>query len=317
MTLSDLSLRRPVLATVMSILIVVFGLIGYRYLGIREYPAIDPPTINVRASYTGASAEVVESQITEPLEKAVNSISGIRSISSQSALGSSSITLEFDLGADLERAANDVRDKVSQAQRSLPQDIDAPPVVSKADANSDPIMFIPIQSSTRSVMELSDYAENVLAEKLQTIPGVSEVRIFGEKRPSMRLWINPVKLVAHGATVQDIQNALNRENVDLPAGKLRGDATELTVKTFGRLQTEEDFNNMIVKQTPASGTGGGGGQTIRFRDLGEAVLGPENEDFGARRNNITNVSMALIPQPGANIIEITDEFYKRYEQIKK
>jgi multidrug efflux pump len=315
MTLSDLSLRRPVLATVMSILIVVFGLIGYRYLGIREYPAIDPPTINVRASYTGASAEVVESQITEPLEKAVNSIAGIRSISSQSALGSSSITLEFDLGADLERAANDVRDKVSQAQRSLPQDIDAPPVVSKADANSDPIMFIPIQSSTRSVMELSDYAENVLAEKLQTIPGVSEVRIFGEKRPSMRLWINPVKLVAHGVTVQDIQNALNRENVDLPAGKLRGDATELTVKTFGRLQTEEDFNNMIVKQTPASG--GGGGQTIRFRDLGEAVLGPENEDFGARRNNITNVSMALIPQPGANIIEITDEFYRRYEQIKK
>lgn len=316
MTLSDLSLRRPVLATVMSILIVVFGAIGYRYLGIREYPAIDPPTINVRTSYTGASAEVVESQITEPLEKAVNSISGIRTISSQSALGSSSITLEFDLGSDLERAANDVRDKVGQAQRSLPQDIDAPPVVSKADANSDPILFLPLQSSTRSVMELSDYAENVLAEKLQTIPGVSEVRIFGEKRPAMRLWIDPVKLTAHGVTVQDIQNALNRENVDLPAGKLRGDATELTVKTFGRLQTEEDFNNMIVKQVPGSVTGAGG-QTIRFRDLGEAVLGPENEDFGARRNNVTNVSLALIPQPGANLIEITDEFYRRYEQIKK
>lgn len=316
MTLSDLSLRRPVLATVMSILIVVFGAIGYRYLGIREYPAIDPPTINVRTSYTGASAEVVESQITEPLEKAVNSISGIRTISSQSALGSSSITLEFDLGADLERAANDVRDKVGQAQRSLPQDIDAPPVVSKADANSDPILFLPLQSSTRSVMELTDYAENVLAEKLQTIPGVSEVRIFGEKRPAMRLWIDPVKLTAHGVTVQDIQNALNRENVDLPAGKLRGDATELTVKTFGRLQTEEDFNDMIVKQVPGAVTGAAG-QTIRFRDLGQAVLGPENEDFGARRNNVTNISLALIPQPGANLIEITDEFYRRYEQIKK
>lgn len=316
MTLSDLSLRRPVLATVMSILIVVFGAIGYRYLGIREYPAIDPPTINVRTSYTGASAEVVESQITEPLEKAVNSISGIRTISSQSALGSSSITIEFDLGADLERAANDVRDKVSQAQRSLPQDIDAPPVVSKADANSDPILFLPLQSSTRSVMELTDYAENVLAEKLQTIPGVSEVRIFGEKRPAMRLWIDPVKLTAHGVTVQDIQNALNRENVDLPAGKLRGDATELTVKTFGRLQTEEDFNDMIVKQVPGAATGAAG-QTIRFRDLGQAVLGPENEDFGARRNNVTNISLALIPQPGANLIEITDEFYRRYEQIKK
>ena len=315
MNLSDLSLRRPVLATVMSILIIVFGLIGFRYLGVREYPAIDPPNISVRTSYTGANAEVVESQITEPLEKAVNSIAGIRSISSQSALGSSSITIEFDLGVDLERAANDVRDKVAQAQRSLPQDIDAPPVVNKADANSDPIVFIPIQSSTRSVMELSDYAENVLVEKLQTIPGVSEVRIFGQKRPAMRLWINPVRLAAHGLAVQDIQNALNRENVDLPAGKLRGDATELTVKTFGRLQTEEDFNNMIVRQVP--GAEGQSGQTIRFRDLGEAVLGPENDDFGARRNNVSNVSLALIPQPGANIIEITDEFNRRYAQIQK
>ena len=316
MNLSDLSLRRPVLATVMSILIVVFGAIGYRYLGVREYPAIDPPTINVRTSYTGANADVVESQITEPLEKAINSIAGIRSLSSQSALGSSSITVEFELGADLERAANDVRDKVSQAQRELPQDIDAPPVVTKSDANSDPIVFIPLQSSTRSIMELSDYAANVLVEKLQTIPGVSEVRIFGDKRPSMRLWIDPVKLVAHGLTVQDIQNALNRENVDLPAGKLRGDATELTVKTFGRLQTEEDFNNMIVKQSLAM-TGTGVGQTIRFRDLGEAVLGPENDEFGARRNNISNVSLALIPQPGANIIEIMDEFNRRYAQIQK
>lgn len=313
MNLSDLSLRRPVLATVMSILIVVFGAIGYTFLGVREYPAIDPPSITVRTSYTGANAEVVESQITEPLEKAVNSIEGIRSISSQSALGSSSITIEFDLGADLERAANDVRDKVAQAQRALPQDIDAPPVVSKADANSDPIMFIPIQSSTRSVMELSDYAANVLAEQLQTIPGVSEVRIFGDKRPAMRLWIDPVKLAAHNVTVQDIQNALNRENVDLPAGKLRGDATELTVKTFGRLLTEEDFNNMIVRQAPANQ----GGATIRFRDIGEAVLGPENEDFGARRNNVPNVSMALIPQPGANMIAIADEFEKRYAQIKR
>ena len=316
MTLSDLSLRRPVLATVMSILIIVFGAIGFRYLGVREYPAIDPPTISVRTSYTGANAEVIESQITEPLEKAVNSIAGIRTISSQSALGNSSITLEFDLSSDLERAANDVRDKVSQAQRSLPQDIDAPPVVSKADANSDPIVFIPLQSSTRNVMELTDYAENVLVEKLQTIPGVSEVRIFGEKRPAMRLWFDPAKLAAHGLTVQDIQNALNRENVDLPAGKIRGNTTELTVTTYGRLQTEEDFNNMILRQSPSADENGVG-QTIRLRDVGEAVLGPENDEFGARRNNITNVSLALIPQPGANIIEITDEFYRRYAQIQK
>ncbi|MFZ4635019.1 MAG: efflux RND transporter permease subunit [Saprospiraceae bacterium] len=309
MNIADISLQRPVLATVMSIFIVLFGAIGYRFLGVREYPAIDPPTITVRTSYTGASADVVESQITEPLEKAVNSVSGIRSINSQSALGGSTITVEFDLNADLERAANDVRDKVSQAVRNLPQDIDAPPVVSKADANSDPIMFVPLQSSSRNVMELSEYAENTLVEKLQTIPGVSEVRIFGDKRPAMRLWMDPAKLVAYNLTVQDVQEALNRENVELPAGKLRGDATELTVKTYGLLKSEEDFNNMLIRQTD--------GRTVRFRDVGEANLGPENEEFGARRNNVTNVSLAIIPQPGANLIEISDEFYKRYAQIQQ
>ncbi len=309
MSIADFSLRRPVFATVMSILIVFFGIIGYRYLGVREYPAIDPPVITVRTAYTGANADVVESQITEPLEKIINGIAGIRTISSQSALGSSTITVEFELGADLERAANDVRDKVSQAQRNLPQDIDAPPVVSKSDANSDPVMFLPLQSSTRSVMELSEYAENNLLEKIQTIPGVSQVQVFGDKRPAMRLWIDPARLTAHQLTVQDVQAALNRQNVELPGGKIRGNATELTVKTAGRLSTEDDFNNMIISQT--------NGQTVRFRDVGEAVLGPENEEFSARRNNITNVSLAIIPQPGANLIEIADEFYRRYEKIKK
>ena len=309
MNLSDLSLRRPVLATVMSILIVVFGVIGYRFLGVREYPAIDPPNITVRTNYTGANAEVIESQITEPLEKAINGIAGIRTISSTSALGASVITVEFELGADLERAANDVRDKVSQAVRSLPQDIDGPPVVQKADASGDPIIFVPLQSATRSLVDLSDYAENVLLEQFQTIPGVSAVNIFGQKRPAMRLWMDPAKLVAFGLSVQDVQNALNRENVELPAGKVRGDATELTVKTFGRLTTEEDFNNMIIRQTA--------GQTIRFRDVGEAVLGPEDEESGARRNNVQGLSMAIIPQPGSNYVEIADEFYKRYDQIKK
>ncbi|MCC7504556.1 MAG: efflux RND transporter permease subunit [Saprospiraceae bacterium] len=309
MNLSDLSLRRPVLATVMSILIVVFGVIGYRFLGVREYPAIDPPNITVRTNYTGANAEVIESQITEPLEKAINGVAGIRTISSNSALGASVITVEFELGADLERAANDVRDKVSQAVRSLPQDIDGPPVVQKADASSDPIIFVPLQSASRSLVDLSDYAENVLLERFQTIPGVSAVNIFGQKRPAMRLWMDPAKLVAFGLNVQDVQAALNRENVELPAGKVRGDVTELTVKTFGRLTTEEEFNNMIIRQTA--------GQTIRFRDVGEAVLGPEDEESGARRNNIQGLSMAIIPQPGSNYVEIADEFYKRFEQIKK
>jgi multidrug efflux pump len=323
MTLSDLSLRRPVLATVMSILIIVFGAIGFSRLGVREYPAIDPPTITVTANYTGANADVIESQITEPLEKSINGVAGIRSISSQSALGSSVITVEFDLNSDLERAANDVRDKVSQTVKNLPQDIDAPPTVQKADASGDPIMFVPVQSSTRNIIDLSDYAENVIQEKLQTIPGVSAVAIFGQKRPAMRLWMDPSKLASHHLSVQDVQDALTRENVELPSGKLRGDATEMTVKTFGRLTTEEDFNNMIVKTIPSTLSNAGGNQAasgdgvIRFKDIGEAVLGPENEETGARRNNVAGLSVAVIPQPGSNWVEIADEFYRRYDQIKK
>jgi multidrug efflux pump len=309
MSLPDFSLRRPVFATVMSILIIFFGVVGYTFLGVREYPAIDPPNITVSTKYTGANAEVIESQVTEPLERSINGIAGIRTISSSSALGNSSITVEFDLGIDLEQAANDVRDKVSQAQRNLPQDIDAPPVVTKADASGDPILFVPIQSSTRSIMELSDYAENVIREKIQTIPGVSAVNVFGSKLPAMRLWMDPSKMNAFGLTAQDVQNALNRENVELPGGKLRGDVTEMTVKTFGRLRTEEEFNNMIIRQV--------GSSTIRFKDIGEAVLGPDNEETGARRNLVQGVSMAIIPQPGSNWVEITDEFYRRFDQIQK
>ncbi|MBN8684831.1 MAG: efflux RND transporter permease subunit [Chitinophagales bacterium] len=311
MNLSDLSLNRPVLATVMSILIVFFGAIGYFFLGVREYPAIDPPVITVRTSYTGANAEVIESQVTEPIEKAVNGIAGIRTISSQSATGTSVVTVEFELGSDLEQAANDVRDKVSQSVRELPQDIDAAPVVSKADASGDPILFMPMQSTSRNMMELTDYAENVVVERIQTIPGVSAVNIFGEKRPAMRLWFDPAKLTAYQLTVQDVLNALNRENVELPGGKLRGDATELTVKTFGRLQTEEDFNDLLISTNPVNGA------TIRFRDIGQAVLGPENEEGGARRNLVQGLSLAVIPQPGSNWVEITDEFYRRFDQLKK
>ncbi|HMX41167.1 MAG TPA: efflux RND transporter permease subunit, partial [Saprospiraceae bacterium] len=223
--------------------------------------------------------------------------------------------VEFDLSVDLEQAANDVRDKVSQAQRSLPQDLDAPPVVTKADASGDPILFIPVQSSSRSIIELTDYVENVLVEKIQTIPGVSAVNVFGSKRPAMRLWMDPVKMAAYRLTANDVLAALNRENVELPGGKVRGDATELSVKTFGRLQTEEDFNNMIIRQPGGNGSSMSG--AIRFKEIGEAVMGPENEETGARRNLVQGVSMAVIPQPGSNWVAIIDEFNNRFEQIQK
>ncbi|MCK9209041.1 MAG: efflux RND transporter permease subunit, partial [Salinivirgaceae bacterium] len=215
MTLSDFALKRPVASTVFSLIIVLMGMVGYSFLGIRLYPAIDPPIITVQTSYTGANAEIVESQITEPLEKSINGIEGVKSISSTSAIGSSSITVEFNLGSDLEKAANDVRDKVSQATRQLPQDIDAQPTVTKADANSDPVIMLVVQSTSMNAIELSDYAENVLQEKIQTIPGISAVYIYGQQKPAMRLWLNPEKMAACGLTASDVKTALQKENVEM------------------------------------------------------------------------------------------------------
>ncbi len=309
MSLSSISIKRPVLAIVMSLTIMLFGIIGFKFLGVREYPSIDPPIITVRTSYTGANAEVIESQITEPLEKAINGIADIRTISSASNLGSSNITVEFNLNADLEAAANDVRDKVSQALRQLPQDIDAPPVVTKSDANSDAILSLTIQSDTKNQLEVSDYAENVIGERLQTIPGVSMVQIWGQKRYAMRIWMDPAKLAAYQLTPLDIKNALDRENVELPSGKIAGNMTELSVKTSGKLKTAEEFNDLLIRSD--------GDNNIRLRDVGYANLGPENEETILKQSGVPMVAVALVPQPGSNYIEIADEFYKRVDQIKK
>ncbi len=309
MGLPSLSLRRPVFAIVLNIVIILFGVIGYNFLGVREYPSIDPPVITVRTNYTGANAEIIETQITEPLEKAINGVEGIRTVSSSSNQGSSIITVEFDLAADLETAANDVRDKVSQAVRQLPQDIDAPPVVSKADANSDAIISMTVQSNTRNILQLNDYAVNTLQERLQTIPGVSSVQIWGQKNYAMRLWIDPQKLAAYGLTPLDVQNALNAENVELPSGKITGSSIDLTVKTLGKLTTEDEFNNLLIKNID--------GASIRLKDIGYAILGPENEETSLKESAIPMVALAVVPQPGSNYVAISEEFYKRYEQIKK
>lgn len=309
MNISELSLKRPVLATVMNLAIILFGIVGYTYLPVREYPAIDPPVVSVRTSYTGANADIIESQITEPLEKQINSVPGIKSISSTSQVGRSGITVEFNLGENLETAANDIRDKVSQAVRNLPDDIDGPPVVSKADANSDFILLLSIQSKTRGLMELSDYAENVLQERFQTIKDVSAVYIFGQKRYAMRIWFNPDKMNAYGVVFDDISNALNKENVDVPAGKIYGDNTELTIRTMGRLTTETDFNNLIIHE---DNTG-----IVRLSDVAKVELGPENDEFSWKYNGVNAVGIAIIPQPGSNYIQIADEFYKRLDEVEK
>jgi multidrug efflux pump len=309
MNISELSLRRPVLAIVMNLIIILFGVIGYKFLGVRDFPAIDPPNINVRTSYGGANPDIIETQITEPLEKAINGIAGIKNITSSSNAGSSNINVEFDLSVDLEAAANDVRDKVSQATRNLPQDLEAPPVVSKADASSDPILSMTVQSNTRNQLEISEWANNVLLERVQTIPGVSAIQMWGEKRYAMRIWFSPEKLTAYSLTPNDVQAALLRENVELPSGKIAGNATELSVRTFGRLNTEEEFNNITIKNV--------GGSDVRIRDVGEAVLGPENEESQLRESGIPMIALAIIPQPGSNYVSISNEFYKRFEQIKR
>ncbi|MDY0344309.1 MAG: efflux RND transporter permease subunit [Lentimicrobium sp.] len=308
MSLSSLSINRPVLATVMSIVIVLFGVIGLVSIGIREYPSVDPPIVSISTSYVGASADVIESQITEPLEESVNGIAGIRTLTSTSRDGRSYIRVEFDLGVDLETAANDVRDKVSVAIRQLPPDVD-PPVVTKADADASPILFVNIRSEQRSLLELNEIAERTFKERLQTIPGVSQIQIWGARRYSMRLWMDPAKLSAFGITPVDIRTALQRENVELPSGRIEGSTVELTVRTMGRLITPEDFNSLILRQE--------GDEIVRFRDVGYAELGAENDRSILRRDGVPMVGNVIIPQPGSNHIEIADEFYRRLEQIKK
>jgi hydrophobe/amphiphile efflux-1 (HAE1) family protein len=309
MNISELSLRRPVMATVISIVLILFGYVGYDSLSLREFPAIDPPIVTVRTNYTGANAEIIESQVTEPLEKAINGVPGIRTISSQSTSGSSTITVEFGLDVAMDGAANDVRDKVSQAQRNLPQDLDAPPSVQKADANSDAIIILAVQSKNRTLLELSDFAANVLTERFQTIPEVSTINIFGERRYAMRIWIKPDLLTAYNLTMRDIQTALNRENVELPAGKVTGNNTELIIRAMGRLSTEEDFRQLIIREE----TNG----IVRLGDVAEVFIGPESEENSFRLNGAVNCALAIVPQPGSNYIKIADEFYKRLDEVKK
>ncbi|BDB57341.1 efflux RND transporter permease subunit [Flavobacterium ammonificans] len=309
MSLSTLSIKRPVFTIVVNLTIVLFGLIGYSFLGVREFPSIDPAQVSIRTNYTGANSDIIESQITEPLEKAINSIDGIRNVTSSSIQGSSNITVEFNLDKDLEEAANDVRDKVSQAIRNLPQDIDAPPVVSKADANSDAIISMTVQSDSRNALELSDFAENVIGQRLETIPGVSGIQIWGQKRYAMRLWIDPVKLASYGCTVSEVRNALVKQNVELPSGKITGSNTELMVRTIGNISKEEEFNNIIIRSE--------GDKIVRFSDIGKAEIGPENVETNMMQSGVPLVGVAIVPRPGANYLDIAKAFYKEFERFKK
>ena len=308
MNISELSIRRPVLSTVLTLIILLFGFIGYNSLGVREYPSVDNPIISVSCSYPGANADVIENQITEPLEQNINGIPGIRSLSSTSSQGSSRITVEFELSVDLETAANDVRDKVSRAQRYLPRDCD-PPTVSKADADATPILMVTIGSDKRSLLEISEIADLTVKEQLQTIPDVSSVEIWGEKKYSMRLWIDPVKMAGYGITPMDVKNAVDKENVELPSGSIEGNTMELSIRTLGLMHTADEFNNLIIKED--------NNRIIRFSDIGRAELEARDLKSYMKMNGVPMIGIVVIPQPGANHIDIADEVYRRMETMKK
>ena len=308
MNISELSIKRPVLSTVLMLMIMLFGVIGYNFLGVREFPSVDQPIISVSVSYPGANADVIMNQITEPLEQNINGIPGIRSLSSVSRQGRSYITVEFELSVDMETAANDVRDKVSRAQRYLPRDCD-PPTVSKADADASPILQITVQSKSRSLMELSEIAELTVKERLQTISDVSSVDIWGEKRYAMRLWLDPVKMAGYGVTPLDVKNAVDKENVELPSGSIEGNKIDLSIRTMGLMSTAKEFNDLIVKRS--------GDNVVRFSDVGRAEIAPEDMRSLMKKNGEPMVMAVIIPQPGANHIEIADQVYTRIGQLRK
>ncbi len=308
MSLSSTCINRPVLATVMNIIVMLVGCIGVVFLGVRDYPSVDPPIISVSASFPGANADVIETQVTEPLEAAINGIQGIRSLTSTSRDGSSRITVEFNLDVDLETAANDVRDKVSGALWRLPRDIDTP-TVSKADADAQPIFGVFLRSDERSLIDLSIYADQYYKERLQTISGVSSVSIWGEKRYSVRLRMDPSLLAAYGVTPMDVRDAVNRENVELPSGRIEGDNTELTIRTLGRLMTIDDFNRLVVFED--------GDKVVRFSDIGVAEVDAENTRSIMKRNGVPMVACVIIPQPGANYIDIVDRAYGVMADLEK
>jgi multidrug efflux pump len=307
MSLSSLSIRRPVFATVMSFTIVLLGILSFKTLGVREFPAVDPPIVTILTVYPGASAQIIESQITEPIEAAVNAVAGIDTLSSSSREGASQIRIEFGLGVDIEAAANDVRDQLGRASRNLPPDAE-PPIVLKSDADSSPFFGVVVSSNSRNLMDLSAYADN-MRERLQTVKGVSNIRLAGERTYSMRLWMNPIKLAAYGLTPLDVRQVLQRENVELPSGRIEGASVELTVRTLSRLSTAEEFNSIVLKRD--------GDRIVRFGDVGYAEIAPENLRSSLKYGDEPMVGVYVSPQPGANQVEIADQLYERLEWMHR
>lgn len=307
-SLSDLSVRRPVLATVLSLAIVLGGLLGFRQLGVREYPVTERPVVSVQTSLRGANAAVIESQVTEPLEAAINATAGVVSLTSQSSSGSSRISVEFEIGTNLDAAAAEVRDRVSRTRNRLPADVEEP-VVAKADADGAPILFLNLASSRLDLLALTDLADNVFVERLQTIDGVAAIDVWGAKRAAMRLWLDPARLTAFGLTPADVRAAVQGQNVELAGGRIEGDDVDLQIRPITRLNTVEDFENLVLKNDGAT--------LVRFKDVGRVTLEPQDQRQILKRDGVAMVGIVARPLPGANVVNIADEFRARVAQIER
>ena len=307
MKLSDLSIRRPVLASMLSLALVLFGVIGYNELAVREFPDVDPPIVSVSTALPGANPQVVESAVTDILEEELSTVEGLRTLTSSSAEGFSNITLEFNLDRDVEASAQDTRDKVARIRGRLPEDVEEP-VVAKQDADAQPFFWLALSGENYDLLQLSDIGDRLVKSRLQTLPGVGQARIFGERRFSMRVWLSASDLAARGLTVQDVEQAIQSRNVEVPAGRIESERREFTVRSLGELKTPEEFSNLVVSSE--------GGVLIRLKDLGRVELAPEDERSALRFKGTQAVAIGVIRQSKANIISVSDAIYGELPKIQ-
>jgi multidrug efflux pump len=307
MWLSDVSVKRPVFATVLSLMLVAFGALSFRDLTVREYPDVVSPVVQVQVGYPGAAADIVETRITQVLEGELSGIEGVRSIRSVSRDQRAQVTIEFDLYRDIDEAANDVRDRVSRAVGRLPEDVD-PPSVSKSDSDTQPIMWLTLTSDRLGIMELTDYMERYVLDRFEQINGVSQINVFGAGGPSMRIWLDPLRMAARNLTVTDIENALRRENLELPAGRVESQTRDFQVRIARNYQTAEDFRNLVLTQ-------GADGHLVRLGEVADVEVGPREIERMFRTNAAITTGFGVVKQSTANTVDVLDRVKNEVDRI--
>ena len=308
MKLSEVSIQRPVFATVMSLTIILFGVISFTRLPVREYPDIDPPVVSITTFYRGASPNVVETEITDVLEEQLATLEGVKTIQSSSLEQGSNITIEFELSRNVEQAANDVRDKVARVRGRLPSEADDP-IVAKVDVNAQPIVWLALSSTTHNGLELTETAELVLKDRLQHVPGVGSIFIGGGRRYAMRVWLDPLRRASRGITTQDVERAIREENAEIPGGRVEGQGREFAVRTRGELTKPEEFASLIVAQS--------GNDFVRLGDVAKVEVGPEDERTAVRWNGKQAVGLGIIKQSKASTLDVADGVRKILPELKQ